>query len=310
MRRRQGPPGARRDCPDPQPACSGIIQPRSSSTSTGSGRDTPDRPLIHLPLSSDHADRRGLSGPRPAQQCGPGGRAASIAIDLVIYATGNRPELFALWLACRSLGAALHAGGRGHDHHEIAALAHTFGATPCRASRLRQPRPSIGAVAPFVPGLSGSTPRRVNPSPPSVPRALAVLKLTSGSTGLPKATFTTEAQLVADTDHITTAMGIGRTTVQMAAIPLSHAYGIGNLRGAAARAGHRRSCCARDSCRISSPPMRGLRRARVPRRPVHVRPLQGPSRRRAPGRAARAADQRRRAARDRRPLARSTLPSA
>ena len=57
----------------------------------------------------------------------------------------------------------------------------------------------------------------------------AVLKLTSGSTGLPKATLTTEAQLVADSAHIVAAMGIGRRDTQMAAIPLSHSYGLGNL---------------------------------------------------------------------------------
>jgi acyl-CoA synthetase (AMP-forming)/AMP-acid ligase II len=55
------------------------------------------------------------------------------------------------------------------------------------------------------------------------------LKLTSGSTGLPKAVLTTEAQLLADTEHIMSAMGITAADVQIAAIPLSHAYGFGNL---------------------------------------------------------------------------------
>ena len=34
------------------------------------------------------------------------------------------------------------------------------------------------------------------------------MKLTSGSTGLPKATLTGESHLIADTDHIMDAMGI------------------------------------------------------------------------------------------------------
>ena len=63
---------------------------------------------------------------------------------------------------------------------------------------------------------------------PTYPDA-AVLKLTSGTTGLPKATVTSEAALVADTYHITEAMGIGPDDTQLAAIPLSHAYGLGNL---------------------------------------------------------------------------------
>jgi long-chain acyl-CoA synthetase len=55
------------------------------------------------------------------------------------------------------------------------------------------------------------------------------LKLTSGSTGLPKAVLTTEVQLLADTLQIVSAMGITASDVQLAAIPLSHAYGFGNL---------------------------------------------------------------------------------
>jgi long-chain acyl-CoA synthetase len=56
-----------------------------------------------------------------------------------------------------------------------------------------------------------------------------MLKLTSGSTRAPKATRTTEAQLVADCRHIIEAMTIRPADVQIAAIPLSHSYGLGNL---------------------------------------------------------------------------------
>src|SRR5205814_6676983 len=57
----------------------------------------------------------------------------------------------------------------------------------------------------------------------------AMLKLTSGSTGAPKATLTTEAQLVADCTRIVAAMDIRPADIQIAAIPLSHSYGLGNL---------------------------------------------------------------------------------
>src|SRR5262249_38112581 len=57
----------------------------------------------------------------------------------------------------------------------------------------------------------------------------AMLKLTSGSTGVPKAALTTEAQLVADATHIIAAMGIRPEDRQIAAIPISHSYGLGNL---------------------------------------------------------------------------------
>ena len=55
----------------------------------------------------------------------------------------------------------------------------------------------------------------------------AMLKLTSGSTGLPRATFTTEAQLIADGRQIAATMGIGPADRQLAAICLSHSYGLG-----------------------------------------------------------------------------------
>ncbi len=64
---------------------------------------------------------------------------------------------------------------------------------------------------------------------PDLYRGAAALKLTSGSTGLPKATFTTDAELVIDADQILGAMDIRPEHTQIAAIPLSHAYGLGNL---------------------------------------------------------------------------------
>jgi acyl-CoA synthetase (AMP-forming)/AMP-acid ligase II len=188
--------------------------------------DAPDRALIHLPLSRitmTAADIRAAAEQQwtllNAEGLGPD--------DLVIYAAGNRPELFALWLACRSLGAALMPVDAGTTSHEIAALAQRFGA---RVAIVPETLPveAIGAAHAFGPGLRRIEPWQCVPAP-HLYRGAAVLKLTSGSTGLPRATFTTEAQLIHDTDHITDAMGIGPDDCQMAAIPLSHAYGIGNL---------------------------------------------------------------------------------
>jgi long-chain acyl-CoA synthetase len=55
------------------------------------------------------------------------------------------------------------------------------------------------------------------------------LKLTSGSTGVAKATRTTEPQIIADALHIIEAMRIDAGDTQIAAIPMSHSYGLGNL---------------------------------------------------------------------------------
>ena len=189
-------------------------------------RDTPNRPLIHLPLSTTTVTASALWAASLQQRAA----LATAGVDgdrLVMSATGNRPELFALWLACRSLGAPLLPVDGGTTIYELIALAERFGA----AHAVLPDSPAaaeLGTVEPLVPGLVRVTPHHVGPAPPSLTGA-AVLKLTSGSTGLPKATLTTEAQLLADVDHIMTAMDIRPDDCQMASTPLSHAYGMGNL---------------------------------------------------------------------------------
>ena len=189
-------------------------------------RDQPDRPLIHLPLS-----KRTLAASdiwELGRQLGRELAAAGIDRNrLVIYAAGNRPEIFAVWLACRSLGAALMPVDAGATTREIAALASRFGATHALMPAATRPD-DLGPVRDCAPGLA-CVALRDAVERPALHAGAAVLKLTSGSTGLPKATFTTEQQLLDDTDHITAAMGIRPRDCQMAAIPLTHAYGIGSL---------------------------------------------------------------------------------
>jgi long-chain acyl-CoA synthetase len=60
------------------------------------------------------------------------------------------------------------------------------------------------------------------------PRSI-VMKLTSGSMELPRATLTGEAALIKDGQNITHAMGIGPHDINLTAIPLSHSYAIGNV---------------------------------------------------------------------------------
>jgi long-chain acyl-CoA synthetase len=56
-----------------------------------------------------------------------------------------------------------------------------------------------------------------------------VLKLTSGSTHLPKAAIAAEMHLVNDGRHIIEAMGIEPTDINFTCVPLSHSYAIGNV---------------------------------------------------------------------------------
>jgi long-chain acyl-CoA synthetase len=146
----------------------------------------------------------------------------------VIYAAGNRPGVFACWLACRSLGAALLPVDASTTPAEVDTLARRFGAAVAILPDGAAGIPGMKAPEPFAPSLVSARPVD-EPRGAAAHRGAAVLKLTSGSTGAPKATFTTEAQLVHDVRHIMEAMAIRAADCQLAAIPLSHAYGIGNL---------------------------------------------------------------------------------
>ncbi len=58
---------------------------------------------------------------------------------------------------------------------------------------------------------------------------LCLLKLTSGSTGTPRALEFTHAQMIADGEQVCATMGIGPDDVNLAIIPFGHSYGLGNL---------------------------------------------------------------------------------
>jgi acyl-CoA synthetase (AMP-forming)/AMP-acid ligase II len=61
------------------------------------------------------------------------------------------------------------------------------------------------------------------------PRGECLVKLTSGSSGSPKALPVTHAQMAADGRQICESMGIGPDDANLAAIPLGYSYGLGNL---------------------------------------------------------------------------------
>ena len=65
--------------------------------------------------------------------------------------------------------------------------------------------------------------------PSSLPRDARLLKLTSGSTGMPKGIVTTEANLIADCRNICSSMQITPDDLNLGAIPFSHSYGFSNL---------------------------------------------------------------------------------
>ncbi len=172
--------------------------------------DQPDRPVIYAPASSlalnasrvwqEHLElREQLSalGIQPGQ--------------LVVSAAGNRPAAIPLLLACLSLGAPLMPTDAAATATEVADFAARFGA--------------FAVVLPEGPDLRVKRQH----ADPAMYTDIALLKLTSGSTGFPKAILTRESHLIADGERIIGAMGIAAGDTQLAVIPLSHAYGFGSL---------------------------------------------------------------------------------
>ena len=64
---------------------------------------------------------------------------------------------------------------------------------------------------------------------PTSPADARLIKLTSGSTGLPKGIVTSEANLIADCMSICSSMDIRAEDINFGAIPMSHSYGFSNL---------------------------------------------------------------------------------
>jgi acyl-CoA synthetase (AMP-forming)/AMP-acid ligase II len=140
----------------------------------------------------------------------------------ILTALGNRAEFIAVLLAGLRSGRPVLPADPGTTASGIVALARSFGA---RALVTTASLP--GGDSHALPG--GTRLSIAQDLEPQLYPGVAVLKLTSGSTGLPKAVLTSADNLARDVEQIIAAMGIRPADVQLGTIPLSHAYGLGNL---------------------------------------------------------------------------------
>jgi len=127
---------------------------------------------------------------------------------ILVFARPNGATWFAAFLALRKLGGiavALEPGGPREHARAIAAR--------------------LGAAGLIL----GDTCERLGRSRRCAGAELCLFKLTSGSTGAPRALPFTDAEMLADGRQIAATMGIRSRDTNYALIPFGHSYGLGNL---------------------------------------------------------------------------------
>ncbi|HVN32799.1 MAG TPA: AMP-binding protein [Thermoanaerobaculaceae bacterium] len=141
----------------------------------------------------------------------------------VVLSLPNGPDFVRAFSALRLLGARVALADASAPIDELQRAAAAVGADFLVATPERLARSQLV----LADGSLALAARR-KPEPVGLPPGTAILKLTSGSTGLPRAVAISERQLAADTVQILRTMGVRTDDVTMAAIPLTHSYGIGS----------------------------------------------------------------------------------
>jgi len=149
-------------------------------------------------------------------------RGLSAPGTTAVLALPNSPELVAAFLGLRLAGAPVALVDAAAPGDEVLRCARAVGAALVLTSPGRLP----GLDAEI--GPDGTALVRHSCAPVAVPAGAAVLKITSGSTGMPRAIAVSARALAADTVQILRTMGVRAGDVTLAAIPLSHSYGIGS----------------------------------------------------------------------------------
>ena len=166
----------------------------------------PSRRLLHMPahgwVTAGEIDARvrALAGSWAAEP---------LAGRIVLLSVPNGPEWLAVFLALQKLGSIAAAADPSTPAPLLEKLAHDLGAGwiftdgALRRTATAMPRKRLGG--------------------------LCLAKITSGSTGMPRALLFHADEMLADGRAVMDAMGIGPDDVSYGMIPFGHSYGLGNL---------------------------------------------------------------------------------
>lgn len=134
--------------------------------------------------------------------------------EIVALRMHNSAAFVGSVLGCWSIGAAVVPLDRDARDPEIASVIRQFGARAFLWSE--------GSGRLQVRSENDSSPARLD-------RGVVLVKLSSGSSGVPKGILTTAKNLAADCGNIVRTMQIAPDDVNLGAIPFSHSYGFSNL---------------------------------------------------------------------------------
>ncbi len=180
----------------------------------------PDAPLL-LRTGAPATTRAVLS----VLAAGAAGRLAAAGLPagaLVVYSAPNGSGFLAGLLALWERGLVPALADSGAPDLELIHVAEALGAAA--VVRVEESWPASLAE----PGALTVTALRGAGAPPACAGA-AVVKLSSGTTGEPKGVIAPAAALIADDEQLTRTMGLFAEDRIVAAVPLSHSYGLASV---------------------------------------------------------------------------------
>ena len=146
----------------------------------------------------------------------------------IAFAAANGSGFLAGFLALRSLGRPALLLDSGTPEAERLRIARRLGAVAileCPCSWPTGPEGfALRAVAENPEGEEGDS-----PLPGGFPSDLAVIKVTSGSTGAPRGIATPSEALIADDLQLGRSMGLTVSDAFVATVPMTHSYGLSSL---------------------------------------------------------------------------------